>query len=333
MPNAIQLYRDVREASLPGPTFLTIGNFDGLHRGHQALIAQLQRAAAEDGRPGARTAMMTFEPHPLTLFRPDMSLQLLTSPQERVELAGDLGVDIGIIHPFNRETAALSPRAFMQMLVDHLGLAALVVGPDFALGRNRSGTIDVLSQLGEELGYRVAVIEPIGWEGEEVRSLAIRQHLQSGNVTRAAHLLGRPYGVSGVVISGDQRGRTIGVPTANLRTPADRLLPADGVYATWTWLGKPGHSPRFASATNVGVRPTVDGSQRLVETHLFDFPPPGESGDLYGREVTVQFVEWLRGEKRFPNLDALVAQIQSDLAQARQILVLSDSVKEQRLSD
>jgi riboflavin kinase / FMN adenylyltransferase len=321
MSKAIQIYRDVRDASLNGPTFLTIGNFDGLHRGHQALITQLQRAAAEDGRAGACTALMTFEPHPLALFRPDTPLQLLTSSQDRVELAGDLGVDVGIIHPFNHETAGLSPRDFMQMLVDHLGLAALVVGPDFALGRNRSGTLDVLADLGEELGYRVIVIDPVAHEGEEVRSLAVRQHLQTGDVGRAARLLGRPYSVPGVVIPGDRRGRTIGVPTANLEIPADRMLPADGVYATWTWLGKPEHSRRFASATNVGVRPTVDGRQHRVETHLFDFPPPSESGDLYGRELTVQFVEWLRGEERFENLDALVAQIKSDLVRARQILV------------
>jgi riboflavin kinase / FMN adenylyltransferase len=323
MSKAIQIYRDVREANLTGPTFLTIGNFDGLHRGHQALIAQLQRAAAEDGRPDACTALMTFEPHPLVLFRPEMSLQLLTSPQERVELAGELGVDIGIIHPFDRETAGLSPREFMQMLVDHLRLAALVVGPDFALGRNRAGTLDVLAQLGEEMGYRVIVIDPVVCASEEVRSLAVRQHLQTGDVVRAAKLLGRPYSVPGLVITGDRRGRTIGVPTANLDTPTDRMLPADGVYATWTWLGKPGNSPRFASATNIGVRPTVDGSQRRVEAHLFDFPPPGESGDLYGQELTLQFVEWLRGEERFENLDALVAQIKSDLVRARQILVSS----------
>jgi riboflavin kinase/FMN adenylyltransferase len=320
MSKAIQIYHDVREASLSGPTFLTIGNFDGLHRGHQSLIAQLQRTAAEDNRPGACTALMTFDPHPLALFRPQMPLQLLTSPQERVELAGDLGVDIGIIHPFDRTTAGLSPREFMQMLVTHLGLAALVVGPDFALGRNRSGTLDVLTQLGKELNYRVVVINPVSYKGEEVRSLAVRQHLSTGDVIRAAQLLGRPYSVPGVVIHGDRRGRTIGVPTANLQTPSDRMLPADGVYATWTWLGRPGHSRRFASATNIGVRPTVDGSQRRVETHLFDFPPPDESGDLYDHELTVQFIEWLRGEERFANLDALVAQIQSDLVQARQIL-------------
>ncbi|MBX2999354.1 MAG: bifunctional riboflavin kinase/FAD synthetase [Caldilineaceae bacterium] len=320
MSKAIQIYRDVREANLTGPTFLTIGNFDGLHRGHQALIAQLQRAAAEGGRPDACTALITFEPHPLKLFRPEMPLQLLTSPQERVELAGALGVDIGIIHPFDRQTAGLSPRDFMQMLVDHLGLAALVVGPDFALGRNRAGTLDVLAQLGEELGYRVIVIDPVVCQGEEVRSLAVREHLQTGDVVRAAKLLGRPYSAPGVVIPGDRRGRTIGVPTANLDTPADRMLPTDGVYATWTWLGKPGDAPRFASATNIGVRPTVDGTHRRVETHLFDFPPPGESGDLYGRELTVQFVEWLRGEQRFENFDALVVQIKSDLVRARQIL-------------
>jgi riboflavin kinase / FMN adenylyltransferase len=319
----MQIYYDIRDAYLSGPTYLTLGNFDGLHRGHQALIRRLQSEAAQDSHPGTRTALLTFEPHPLTLFRPDVPLQLLTSSQERVELAGELGVDIGVIQPFNREVASLLPRDFMQMLVDHLGLAALVVGPDFALGRNRSGTLDVLAALGEELGYRLIVLEPVAWTGEEVRSLAVRQHLLDGDVEGAGELLGRFYRVPGVVVVGDGRGRTIGVPTANLQTPADRLLPADSVYATWAWLGKPGQGRRFASATNVGVRPTVDGTARRVETHLFDFPPPGESGDIYGQEVILEFVKRLRGEKRFESFDALVKQIHEDLAEARQILQTS----------
>lgn len=321
MPNdATPIFSDIQAAQLPGPTFLTIGNFDGLHRGHQALIRRLQEEARQDGRPGARTALLTFDPHPLALLRPDLPLQLLTSPQERVALALELGVDVGIVQPFTHEIAALSPREFMQRLVDHVGLAGLVVGPDFALGRNRSGTLDVLTALGQELGYRVIVIDPVAWEGEEVRSLAIRRHLLDGNVAQAQMLLGRFYRLPGEVVSGDGRGRTIGVPTANLLTPSDRLLPANGVYATWAWLGTPGQGRRFASATNVGVRPTVDGTQRRVETHLLDFPPSGQSGDLYGQVLTIAFVERLRGEQKFESLQALVAQIQADLVQARQVL-------------
>jgi riboflavin kinase/FMN adenylyltransferase len=318
----MQIYYNIHNAHLPGPTFLTIGNFDGLHRGHQTLIKRLQQEAAAE--PGACTALMTFDPHPLALFRPQVPLQLLTTPEERIALAGDLGVDVGIIQPFTQEIAALSPRQFMEIVVRRLGLAGLVVGPDFALGRQRAGTVEVLSALGEALGYRVAVLDPVQWGAEEVRSLAVRQYLEVGDVAHAGQLLGRFYSVPGVVIAGDQRGRAIGVPTANLDVSADRMLPADGVYATWTWLGKPGHSQCFASATNIGVRPTVDGSQRRVETHLLDFPPSGESGDLYGQALTVQFVARLRGEKRFESIDALVGQIRNDLVEARRLLLEPD---------
>ncbi len=321
----MQIFRSVQDANLPGPTFLTIGNFDGLHRGHQALIQRMQIEAAADSHASACTAIMTFDPHPMALFRPDTPLQLLTSAQQRLDLAAELGVDVGIVHPFDRETAELSAREFMEMLVAHLGLVCLVVGPDFALGRNRSGSIDVLTELGKELGYRVIVLSPVLASQEEVRSLTIRGYLVGGDVAQAQRLLGRPYAVSGIVVSGDRRGRTIGVPTANLLVPSDRILPADGVYATWTWLGQPEHSERFASATNIGVRPTVDGTTRQVETHLFDFPPPNESGDLYGETLTIQFVARLRGEQRFDGLDALVAQIRRDLVQARQILLASDA--------
>jgi riboflavin kinase / FMN adenylyltransferase len=321
----MQIYHNIRDAHLSGPTYLTLGNFDGLHRGHQALIQRLKNEAAQDGRPDSKTALVTFEPHPLTLFRPDVPLQLLTSPQERVELAGEMGVDIGVIQPFNQQIASLLPREFMQMLVDHLGLTAMVVGPDFALGRNRSGTLSLLSALGEELGYRLVVLDPVSWADEEVRSLAVRQHLLDGDVEGAGALLGRFYRVPGVVVEGDGRGRTIGIPTANLQTPEDRLLPADSVYATWAWLGKPGHGQRFASATNVGIRPTVNGSVRRVEAHLFDFPPPGESGDLYGQELTLEFVKRLRGEKRFESLDELVKQIHHDLEEARRVLQMPSS--------
>ncbi|MEZ4834861.1 MAG: bifunctional riboflavin kinase/FAD synthetase [Caldilineaceae bacterium] len=316
----MQIFHHIEEINLAGPTYLTIGNFDGLHRGHQALIEQMQAEAKRDGHADACTALMTFEPHPVLFFRPDTPLHLLTTPRERIELAANLGIDVGIIQPFDQQTAALSARDFMQMLVSHVGLYCLVVGPDFALGRKREGTIDVLRSLGDELGYRVVVIEPVHASDEEVRSFNIRRHLYEGDVVHAQRLLGRVYTVSGVVVDGDKRGRTIGVPTANLDIPSARILPADGVYATWAWIGRPGESKPYGSATNIGVRPTVDGTQRRVEAHLFDFPPPGESGDLYGQTLTVGFVARLRGEQRFNGLDELVAQIQRDLHAAREIL-------------
>ncbi len=319
----MQIFDDVHNANLAGPTFLTIGNFDGVHRGHQMLLRRLQEAAQSGA---GQTALLTFDPHPMALLRPDLPLQLLTTPVERLELAAELGIDVGILQPFTAQIAALSPRTFMEMLVQHLGVAALVVGPDFALGRNRAGTLDVLAVLGKELGYELIVLNPVLWEGVEVRSLSVRQHLLAGDVEGAAALLGRFYAVPGEVVHGDGRGRTIGVPTANVATADDRLLPANGVYATWCTLERGGTLQRFASATNIGVRPTVDGTQRRVESHLLDFPPPGESGDLYGQTVRVEFVARLRGEQKFASLDALVNQIQADLVQARHSLAVPNAV-------
>src|SRR5215217_4081433 len=208
---------------------LTIGNFDGIHRGHQALLRQLQQFAAQHGMD---SAILTFDPHPLTVLRPNQPLQLLTTPLERLHLAAPLGIDWGILHPFTPVVAAQEPAEFMQRLVNEFKVAALVVGPDFALGRNRSGNLDVLAELGKTLGYTIEVIEPVAWEDQPVRSSAIRGLLTQGDVATATNLLGRPYHATGLVVQGDQRGRQIGIPTANLRIAGDKLWPADGVYAT-----------------------------------------------------------------------------------------------------
>ncbi|MEZ4639163.1 MAG: riboflavin kinase [Caldilineaceae bacterium] len=250
----MQIFHHIEEINLAGPTYLTIGNFDGLHRGHQALIEQMQAEAKRDGHADACTALMTFEPHPVLFFRPDTPLHLLTTPRERIELAANLGIDVGIIQPFDQQTAALSARDFMQMLVSHVGLYCLVVGPDFALGRKREGTIDVLRSLGDELGYRVVVIEPVHASDEEVRSFNIRRHLYEGDVVHAQRLLGRVYTVSGVVVDGDKRGRTIGVPTANLdipcsHTPRRRRLCYVGVGRL------PRRTKPYGSATNIKGAP------------------------------------------------------------------------------
>jgi len=313
----MRIFRDIRDANLPGPTFLTIGNFDGLHRGHQMLLDRLrQNATAQAGM----SALLTFHPHPLRVLRPGSPLELLTTPEERLALAGELGIDVGVIQPFTPELAQLAPRAFLELLVRHLGLAGLTVGPDFALGRNRAGNLDVLAALGQEMDFALDVIQPVQVVGEEVRSYAIRQALVNGEVERAAGMLGRNYSISGVVVEGDRRGRTIGIPTANLRVDEERLLPADGVYANWVWPDDPATAPRLAGVTNIGMRPTVGGRERRVECHIFDFPQAGESGDLYGKTVTLAFVQRLRPEQRFESLDGLIAQIHRDMAAARAIL-------------
>ncbi|RIK29381.1 MAG: bifunctional riboflavin kinase/FMN adenylyltransferase [Chloroflexi bacterium] len=321
----MQQYIDIDSAQVDGPTVLTIGNFDGMHRGHQALLQRLRSLAATlDQRQGAlhhQTGLITFDPHPLAVLQPERPQALLTTPQERLALAADLGVDLGVIQTFTPEFARLEPRAFLQLLKNHLGMAALVVGPDFALGRNRTGDIVVLHQLGEELGYLLHVVEPITWHGEtQVRSSAIRQALAQGDVQTAADMLGRPYTVAGTVVAGDGRGRQLGIPTANIQTAPEKLLPADGVYATWAQLPSSNGVETYASVTNLGTRPTIGGQERRLETHLLDFPAPGRSDDLYGQTVTLLLVARLRGEQRFPNLDALVTQIHTDIAEARAIL-------------
>lgn len=316
----MRTFDELRKAHLDEPTILTIGNFDGVHCGHQTLLQQMQQLASQMAAARGKlvnTAFLTFDPHPVRVLRPDLPHFLLTTPMERLEAAAALGLTHGVIQPFNLEIAQLSPRDFTTLLKEHLGLAMLVVGPDFALGRNRSGDIATLRALGAELGFTVEVIAPIALGEEPVRSSRIRQLLQAGEVETAATLLGRPYRVSGVVEHGDQRGRQVGIPTANVRTPPDKLLPADGVYVTRTQIAGFDRIHSFYSVTNVGVRPTVDGLHRRVESHLLDFPPPGQVDDLYGRALAVDFLHRLRGEKRFATVTELVAQIYADIAQAR----------------
>ncbi len=323
----MQLLRDVRQSSLAGATVLTIGNYDGVHRGHQALLDRVVAEAAAYGEANplvvaqtgpVNAGLLTFDPHPLSVLRPDVPLQLLTTPQERLDLAARQGINLGILHPFDRETASLPPAAFMRMLVENLGLVCLVTGPDFALGRDRTGDLAALAALGKELGYSVVTLSTLDWRGEAVRSRVIRELLGQGDVERAGRRLGRTYTVTGPVVAGDGRGRQIGIPTANVAYPSHKLLPADGVYVTRTWLDEDG--PGLGSVTNIGVRPTVDGLHHKVETHLLDFPAGDVDGNLYGQTVTVEFLHRLRGEQRFASLDDLISQIRADIVAAKRIL-------------
>lgn len=317
----MRIFTDLRQAQLDGPTVLTIGNFDGVHLGHQTLLNFMKSTAArleKEGEQPVQTAILTFDPHPMRVLRPETPLHLLTTPMERLEIAASLGIAYGIIQSFTQEIAQLTPEAFLTLLKQHLGLAVLVVGPDFALGHNRSGDLPTLRALGTAMGFTVKVIEPIAIQEEIVRSSRIRTLLSEGEVARVTTLLGRPYRVVGVVEHGDQRGRQVGIPTANLRIPPEKVLPADGVYVTRTLIASFERIDAYPSVTNIGVRPTVDGLHRRVETHILDFPPPDEIDDLYGRTLAVDFLSRLRGEMRFPSLDDLVKQIHADIAQARQ---------------
>lgn len=294
---------------LAQPVFLTIGNFDGVHRGHQKLIGDLAEAAHA---AGCLAGLLTFDPHPLAVLRPEVSLLRLTSPEERADLLDALGMDFVLALPFSRALAATPAADFMEELARRLHLRELWIGPDFALGRGREGHALRLSELGRALGYTVHVTPLFDWEGIAVRSSRVRALLaDEGDVAAAAHLLGRPYRVWGVVQHGVQRGRRLGFPTANLTLPADRLAPAHGVYACWAWRDDRG----YPAVVNIGVRPSFDNGLRSIEAYVLDF-----EGDLYGETLGLSFIERLRGEQRFAEVGELVAQINRDVETTRRRL-------------
>ncbi len=291
----------------PGrPSAVTIGVFDGVHRGHQHLVALLcERARAE----GLAAVALTFNPHPRTVLRPGSAITYLTSLEERVELLQALGLDAVGVLAFTSELAQLSPRDFLALLVDELQMRLLMVGPDFALGRNRSGTIGVMRQVGEELGFRVEVAPLLAEDGEKVGSSSVRQALSEGDVERVARLLGRPFSLRGPVVIGDRRGRTLGFPTANIAIGLDRALPEYGIYVTRAYVRETAHE----SCTSIGIRPTFDVEpHRTVETLILDFDE-----NIYGQEMRIELLERLRGELKFESADDLVAQMHRDVEQAR----------------
>lgn len=301
----MQTYHDLPDPPFAVASNLTIGNFDGVHLGHQALIGALIADARAAGR---QAGVLTFHPHPAAVLRPNPDHRYLTTIDQRLAVFGQLGLDFAIVYPFTRATAATPARQFMAQLRSTLSLASLWVGPDFALGRNREGNVESLREFGATDGYTVHTIDPQVLGDGEVRSGRIRSDLLEGDVESAGRQLGRLYRVDGEVVDGAHRGRTIGFPTANLDVPGDRLLPGNGVYATWAIVD----GRRRASVTNIGVRPSFDNGQRTVETHLLDF-----QGDLYGQQLGLEFVARLRPEMRFPGVDALREQIARDVTAAR----------------
>ena len=295
---------------LPDRTLVTIGTFDGIHLGHQALISRMVRNAHAAGR---KAVVVSFHPHPSVVLGKRQGNINITTPEERAGYLSNLGVDILVDQLFNETIATTSARNYVLSLKNSLNLDQLWVGHDFALGRNREGDLDFLRKLGEELGYDIVEVDPLRIDGEVVSSSQIRKLLWLGDVQKAAEFLGRPFKLTGEVIEGDQRGRTIGFPTANLSVVDDKLVPAKGVYAC---LINHNRQTLFA-ATNIGVRPTFDGKfEKLhVETHIVDY-----SGNLYGQELSLEFIQQLRGEKKFAGVPELVEQITKDIRVTREIL-------------
>ncbi len=299
---------DLTRADLEQETILTIGAFDGVHRGHQALIrAVVERAHATD----RLAALITFLPHPGVVLAPDRAPRSLTTPAEKMALLESLGVDVVVMLPFNRQVAATPARDFMEKIAAHLRLRELWIGEDFALGRNREGNVSLLREIGQDLGYEVHVFEPILDAEEIVSSSRIRSLLAEGRVEEVSGLLGRPPSLSGEVVLGAQRGRKLGFPTANLQVRSEQALPANGVYAVFAVLG----SERFPAVANIGVRPSFDNGLRTVETHILGF-----DRDIYGCDLVVEFVTRLRDERRFEDIDELVAQIEQDSQTAWRVL-------------
>lgn len=316
----MQHYRSLTEVSLQD-SWLTVGVFDGVHRGHQELMKALTAGAHATGAPAV---VLTFDPHPAVVFGRG-EIKLLSLPDERAEILGDLGVDVVITHPFDRDVASTPAADFMVQLKKHLGLQQLVVGYDFALGRNREGDVTRLTAIGKELGYKVGVVPALSDESGVISSTAIRKLIATGNVVEAAHLLGRPYQLHGPVIHGEGRGKTINVPTANLEYSSDKMIPALGIYSCWAYL----QGEKHPAAVNIGVNPTFTPDKQTpnVEVHLLDF-----QRDIYGEDVRIEFVARLRDELRFDSVDALLEQIWKDIELTRQVLA-GDQVQPQTDTD
>ena len=287
---------------------LAIGVFDGVHLGHQYLLSQLVEQAR---REGLLSGVVTFRQHPREVLSPGTGLPYLTTLDEKVDLLGKEGVDAVVGLTFTPELARLTAREFVLLLEKHLRMRGLVVGPDFALGRGREGDAEILRRLGDELGFRVAVVSPKRVGHEVVSSTTIRTALAVGDMGRVARLLGRPFGLRGVVTTGAGRGAGLGFPTANLRTDHQQALPPDGVYATWAHV----EAEAYQSMTNIGTSPTFGESERTVEAFLLDY-----HGNLYGHELKLDIVARLRDEKRFDSVDELKRQIAEDVEQGKAVL-------------
>jgi riboflavin kinase/FMN adenylyltransferase len=295
---------------LKGGQALTVGTYDGLHLGHQALLRRLRGHAQH---LGVGTLMVTFEPMPREYLTPENPPARLTSLRERWRCLEHLQLDRLCVLRFGAATRGLSAEQFAVLLAERLNPAVVVVGHDFRFGRNGDGTAEKLLAAGQRLGFDVDIVEPVTLAGERLSSSAVREALAAGDLTRAERLLGRPYTMTGRVVRGEQLGRKLGFPTANVRFP-HRRLPVTGIFAVRIRIRGAAEAP-LAGVASIGTRPTVGGTEPWLEVHVFDFV-----GDLYGREIAVECVQFLRSELKFGSLDAMVAQIHEDAAQARQLL-------------
>ncbi|MDQ3927858.1 MAG: bifunctional riboflavin kinase/FAD synthetase [Chloroflexota bacterium] len=300
----------------PTPAVLSIGSFDGVHLGHQALISSVVESARARN---VAAVVMTFEPSPREVLRPDAPLSYLTRLPQKLEILGSLGLDETIVVPFTQELSRVQAPDFIAWVRQYLPFVEMWEGEGFALGHGRTGNTEVLARLGHEMGYTLQIAPLVEVEGKPVSSTRVRQAVTEGDVETAARLLGRSYGLPGVVVHGSKRGRELGYPTANLDTLPNQAIPADGVYATWCF--RPATGETLPSLTSIGVRPMFENDVRLVEVYILDY-----SADLYDETLTTQFVHYLRPQQRFDGLEAFIAQMRQDEANARKLLGVGNTL-------
>jgi riboflavin kinase/FMN adenylyltransferase len=301
--------RDLPDAPMEKPSAISIGVFDGVHLGHRHLIDNLMESAKTGGY---LSGVVTFDPHPEEILAPHKEIRYLTTLEDKLRLLGEAGLDFVVALPFTRELAQTTARDFVQTLVERLRLKELWTGPDFALGKSREGDFTYLSHLGDGLGFQVHKLQPLTLSDKVISSSSIRALMRDGQVVEAARMLGRFPHLTGKVIAGARRGHRLGFPTANLETDENLIIPANGVYAVRAHWDHVSHT----AVVNIGQRPTFEqNSERVLEAHILGF-----SGDLYGKELRVEFIERLRPELRFDSGDALVAQMRMDIAQTQRLL-------------
>jgi len=304
----MEIEQELASITPQGKTFITMGVFDGVHAGHRYLLKKLQQRAAEKN---LLSGVVTFNPHPQSVLHPHNELPWLTSLEDRVGVFQELGVNIVAVLTFTPKVAQLSAQEFISLVKKHLSIRGIMVGPDFALGQGKEGNINLLRALGREMEFSVEVIPPFTINGEVVSSTLIRQALGQGDMRKVERLMGRYFYLGGKVITSGKRGRVLGFPTANLNIKPQQALPGNGIYATIAHVdGK-----QFPSATNIGIRPTFGEGEKTVETHLLNY-----KGDLYGKDMRVEFVRKLRDEQRFPSSEELKAQIEKDVREIEAIL-------------
>jgi riboflavin kinase/FMN adenylyltransferase len=304
----MEIEQQLTKVAPPRETLLTIGVFDGVHSGHRHLLRRLRERAGEEN---LLSAVVTFTPHPQSVLYPHEQLPWLSGLDDRVKAIQELGIDIVSVVTFTPELARLSAKEFISLVKKQLRMRGIMVGPDFALGRGREGSVELLRLLGREMGFSVEVVPAYRINGEVVSSTLIRRALAEGDMGKVKRLMGRYFCLGGKVVTSDKRGRLLGFPTANLDINPQQALPGNGVYGTITQVD----GRQFSSATNIGVRPTFGGTRKTVETHLLNY-----GGDLYDKEIMVEFVQKLRDERHFSSPEELQAQIKRDIQQAKVIL-------------